>query len=125
MTIHQAKGLEFPVVIVGSLSKRFAVQKQVDRVLLPFSKRGTFETENQMTEFDRLRHYYVAFSRAQKLLVLTTYEKPQNWFSPIWEGLDQYPYIEKETLQAQKFKTTPQIVPKKSNSLYQINVNHT
>ena len=125
MTIHQAKGLEFPVVIVGSLHKRFAVQKQVDRDLLPFSKRGTFETEKQMTEFDRLRHYYVAFSRAQKLLVLTTPEKPQDWFSPIWEGLDQYPYVEKETLKAQKFNSKPQFIPKKSYSLSQINVYQT
>ncbi len=125
MTIHQAKGLEFPVVIVGSLHKKFAVQKQVDRDLLPFSKRGTFETEEQMTKFDRLRHYYVAFSRAQKLLVLTTPEKPQDWFSPIWEGLDQYPYVEKETLQAQKFQSKPQFVPKKSYSLTNINIYET
>ncbi|MEO0199423.1 MAG: ATP-dependent DNA helicase [candidate division WOR-3 bacterium] len=125
MTIHQSKGLEFPVVIVGSLHKNFAVQKQVDRDLLPFSKRGTFETERQMTEFDRLRHYYVAFSRAQKILVLTTHEKPQPWFSPIWDGLDQYPYIEKETLKAQKFTSKPQFIPKKSYSFSNVNVYET
>lgn len=122
MTIHQSKGLEFPVVIVGSLHKQFAVQKHVDRDLLPFSKRGAFETEKQMTEFDRLRHYYVAFSRAQNLLVLTTPEEPQPWFAPIWEGLDQYPYIEKEILKAQKFTSKPQFIPKKSYSLSQVNV---
>jgi len=122
MTIHQSKGLEFPVVIVGSLHKRFSVQKQVDRDLLPFSKRGPYETEKQMTEFDRLRHYYVAFSRAQKLLVLTTNKKPQPWFSPIWDGLDQYPYIEKEVLKAQRFTSKPQFIPKKTYSLSQINV---
>ncbi len=125
MTIHQSKGLEFPVVIVGSLHKNFSVQKQVDKDLLPFSKRGTFETEKQMTEFDRLRHYYVAFSRAQKILVLTTPETPQSWFSPIWEGLDQYPYIETETLKAQRFESKPQFIPKKSYSLSHINVYET
>jgi len=125
MTIHQSKGLEFPVVFVGSIHKKFAVQKQVDRDLLPFSKRGTFETEKQMTEFDRLRHYYVAFSRAQKLLVLTTSQKPQEWFSPIWDGLDQYPYVEKEKLQPQRFQSKPQFVPKKSYSFSQINVYET
>jgi len=125
MTIHQAKGLEFPVVIVGSLHKNFVVQKQVDRDLLKFSKRGTYETEKQMTEFDRLRHYYVAFSRAQKILVLTTPARPQKWFSPIWEGLDQYPYVEKQTLKAQKFQSKPQFIPKKSYSLSQINVYET
>lgn len=122
MTIHQSKGLEFAIVIVGSLHKKFAVQKHVDRDLLPFSKRGTFETEKQMTEFDRLRHYYVAFSRAQKLLVLTTSEEPQSWFSPIWDELDQYPYIEKEMLMAQKFASKQQFTPKKTYSLSQINV---
>ncbi len=125
MTIHQSKGLEFPVVIVGSLHRKFVVQKQVERDLLPYSKRGTFEPEEQITNFDRLRHYYVAFSRAQKMLVLTTPEKPQDWFSPIWDGLDQYPYIEKETLTAQKFTSKPQFVPKKSFSLSQVNVYET
>jgi len=125
MTIHQSKGLEFPVVFVGSLNKRFLVQKQVDRDLLPFSKRGSYETEKQMTEFDRLRHYYVAFSRAQKLLILTTTDIPAKWFAPIWEGLDQYPFVEKETLQAQKFKSKPQFIPKKSYSISQINVYET
>jgi DNA helicase-2/ATP-dependent DNA helicase PcrA len=125
MTIHQAKGLEFPVVFVGSLHKKFAVQKQVDRDLLPFSKRGTFETEKQMTEFDRLRYYYVAFSRAQKLLVLTTPQKPQEWFHSIWDGLDQYPYVQKEILKSQKFKSKPQFVPKKTYSFSQINIYET
>lgn len=121
MTIHQSKGLEFPVVLVGSLHKTFTVQKEVDRLLLPFSKRGTFETEEQITKFDRLRHYYVAFSRAQKILVLTTPEKPQDWFSPIWEELDQYPYIKKQVLKTQKFTSKPQFVPKKSYSISQVN----
>ena len=125
MTFHQSKGLEFPVVIVDSLHKRFAVQKQADLDLLPFSRRGLFETEKQMTEFDRMRHYYVAFSRAQKLLALTTPERPQIWFSTIWEGLDQYPYIEKETLKAQEFKSRPQFVPKKAYSISHVNVYET
>jgi len=121
MTIHQSKGLEFPVVVVGTLDKPFRVQKEVDRKLLPFSKRGTYETEEQMTLFDRLRHYYVAFTRTQKILVLTTATKPQPWFGPVWEGLDQYPYIENETLKAQKFSSKSQFIPKKSYSLSQVN----
>ncbi|MCX7731647.1 MAG: ATP-dependent helicase [candidate division WOR-3 bacterium] len=125
MTIHQAKGLEFPVVIVNSLHKRFIVQKHVDRDLLPFSRRGTYETEDQMTQFDRLRHYYVAFSRAQKILVLSTPEHPKEWFAPIWEGLDQYPRIESETLAAQRFSSRPQFIPKKSYSLTGVNIYET
>lgn len=125
MTIHQSKGLEFPVVIVGSLHNKFTVNQQVDKDLLPFSKRGIFEPENRITEFDRLRHYYVAFSRAEKILVLTTHEKPQDWFYPIWEGLDQYPYIEEKALKAQRFNSKPQFTPKKSYSFSQVNVYET
>ena len=121
MTFHQSKGLEFPVVIVGSLNENFTAQNSIDVDLLPFSQRGKFETEKQMTEFDRMRHYYVAFSRAQKLLVLTSHKKPQPWFAPIWEGLKQYPYIEAETLKAQTFNSRPQFVPKKSYSLSHVN----
>jgi len=125
MTIHQSKGLEFPVVFVGTLDKNFVVQKQVDRDLLPYSKRGTFETEDQMTLFDRLRHYYVAFSRSKNLLVLTTCKKPQRWFSPIWDGLDQFPYIDVDSLNRQRFKSKPAFVPKKSYSFTQVNVYET
>jgi DNA helicase-2/ATP-dependent DNA helicase PcrA len=35
MTIHQAKGLEFPVVAVGSLASRMSSPKEVDRTLGP------------------------------------------------------------------------------------------
>jgi len=117
MTIHQSKGLEFPVVIVGSLNKTFRVGKRVDRDLSSFYPRGTFEPEERITEFDRMRHFYVAFSRAEKILVLTTSTNPKSYFSPIWDGLDQWPYVEKETLKALEFTPKPQFVPKKSYSL--------
>ena len=117
MTIHQSKGLEFPVVIVGSLHKIFQAQKQIDRDLSEYYPRGKFEPENRITEFDRTRHFYVAFSRAQKLLVLTTPKKPKEYFVPIWEGLEQWPYVKKELLKAQNFKSKPPFIPKKSYSL--------
>jgi DNA helicase-2/ATP-dependent DNA helicase PcrA len=125
MTIHQCKGLEFPVTIVDSLDKSFRVMKQVDRDLAPFSPRGTLETEKQMTEFDRMRHFYVAFSRPQRILVLSTTNKPQPWFSSLWEGLDQWPYVKQKTLGAQRFTSRPQFIPKKTYSLSNINVYET
>ncbi|MEA1964620.1 MAG: ATP-dependent DNA helicase, partial [Candidatus Aerophobetes bacterium] len=117
MTIHQSKGLEFPVVVVGSLNKTFKVEKQVDRDLSSFYPRGTFEPEKRVTEFDRTRHFYVSFSRAEKILVLTTPTKPKTYFSPIWDSLNQWPYVEKKTLKALKFTSKPQFIPKKSYSL--------
>ena len=72
MTIHQAKGLEFPVVVVGSLSTQLSSPKKIDRDLGPFYHRPPFEPEDRITLFDRMRLHYVAFSRPQDLLVLTT-----------------------------------------------------
>jgi len=103
MTIHQSKGLEFPVVIVGSLAANISSGKQVDHLLGPLYHRPRFEPESRITEFDRMRLHYVAFSRAEKLLVLTATETPKPHFNPIWQGLPQWPYAQKELLAAQHF----------------------
>ena len=116
MTIHQAKGLEFPVVVVGSLSKQLSSQKGIDRDLGPFYHRPPFEPENRITLFDRMRLHYVAFSRPQKLLVLTTHEQPKDYFAPIWQGLPQWPYVETELLAAQRFVLRDRMPVKKSYS---------
>ncbi len=76
MTIHQAKGLEFPVVLVGSLDavprKQFS---EVDELLQSsFYRKKPFEPIEQTKFFDFWRLYYTAFSRAQNLLVLTCAE---------------------------------------------------
>jgi DNA helicase-2/ATP-dependent DNA helicase PcrA len=59
----------------------------------------------------------VAFSRPQKLLALTTSSEPKDFFRSIWEGLEQWPHVKKETLKAQKFESKSPFVPKKSLSL--------
>ena len=116
MTIHQAKGLEFPVVIVGSLSKKLSSPKQMDRELGPFYHRPPFEPEKRITHFDRMRLHYVAFSRPQKLLVLTSHETPKEHFNSIWQGLPQWPYVEKELLAAQRFDLQERMPVKKTYS---------
>jgi DNA helicase-2/ATP-dependent DNA helicase PcrA len=116
MTIHQAKGLEFPVVVVGSLDKNLSSPKKIDRDLSPFYHRPPYEPEKRITTFDRMRLHYVAFSRPQKVLVLTTTEPPKDYFAPIWQGLPQWPYVEKDLLAAQKFHFKPRIPVKKSYS---------
>ncbi len=116
MTIHQAKGLEFPVVVVGSLSAHLASPKQIDRDLAPFYHRPPFEPENRITLFDRMRLHYVAFSRPQKLLVLTAHEPPKVHFRPIWEGLPQWPYVQKDLLAAQRFEVRERMPVKKTYS---------
>jgi DNA helicase-2/ATP-dependent DNA helicase PcrA len=116
MTIHQSKGLEFPVVIVDSLATNISSSKQVDRLLGPYYHREPFEPEGRITEFDRMRLHYVAFSRAQKVLVLTTTETPKAHFTPIWQGLPQWPYIQKELLGAQRFDPKERFPIKKTFS---------
>lgn len=83
MTIHQAKGLEFPVVIVGSLDKGWKSDKQKDRVLGPLYQRGPFEPQGAITEFDGRREYYVAFSRAEHLLIAYSEGRPHRYFEPL------------------------------------------
>lgn len=116
MTIHQAKGLEFPVVVVGSLSAQLSSPKQIDWDLMPFYHRPPFEPESRITLFDRMRLHYVAFSRAQKVLVLTAHEAPKDYFSPIWDGLPQWPYVQKELLAAQRFELRERMPIKKTYS---------
>lgn len=116
MTIHQSKGLEFPVVIVGSLDKNISSRKQVDNLLSPYKHRKPFEPEKRITEFDRMRLHYVAFSRAQKLLVLTANGTPKPHFNPIWRGLPQWPYVQKDLLGAQRFELKVQLPQKKTLS---------
>lgn len=74
MTVHQAKGLEFPVVFVTSLSQDVRADddspKLSDR-LAPFTERtppvGPAEREHR----DLIRQFYVAHSRAEEQLILS------------------------------------------------------
>jgi len=104
MTIHQAKGLEFPVVVVGSLDVQLSSPKDVDKNLGPYYKRPPFEPQDLVTGFDRMRLHYVAFSRAEKILVLTTTNPPKPHFHPIWQGLPQWPYVQQNLLNSLSFR---------------------
>jgi DNA helicase-2/ATP-dependent DNA helicase PcrA len=116
MTIHQAKGLEFPVVVVGSLAVQLGSPKDVDRTLGPFYPRPPFEPEDRITGFDRMRLHYVAFSRAEKMLVLTTTEAPKPYFNPVWQGLPQWPYVQQDLLKSLFFRLRQRMAMKKTFS---------
>lgn len=76
LTIHQSKGMEFPIVLVDSLSNvpRKAYKDLIEVVEAKYFKRPPFEPYDQTKYFDFWRLYYTAFSRAQDLLILTCNE---------------------------------------------------
>ena len=89
MTIHQSKGLEFPVVVVGSLGNR--PRKENDSLLFSaecrFFNRESFEPIEDIKYFDFWRLYYTAFSRAQNLLVLAAKSTKNKYFGRYIESL--------------------------------------
>ncbi|MBQ7154120.1 MAG: UvrD-helicase domain-containing protein [Synergistaceae bacterium] len=81
MTIHQAKGREFPVVFVDSLWSVPDSELRMDRnnslmaeIAHNYSRRPAFEPDSSIKYFDFWRMFYVAFTRAQNLLILTCNE---------------------------------------------------
>jgi len=69
LTIHQSKGLEFPVVILGNPRKDHLGPQRVEELVHPFLERQGEPLEH-MGRFDAMRLFYVALSRAENLLVV-------------------------------------------------------
>lgn len=95
LTIHQSKGMEFPVVVVGSLgnSPRARNDAIMDDIAARYHKRPPFEPADQTKFFDFWRLYYTAYSRAQDLLVLTANEtsrEPSLYFREVYDELVDY-----------------------------------
>ncbi|WP_417251077.1 ATP-dependent helicase [Castellaniella sp.] len=105
LTIHQSKGLEFPIVVCGSLEAVPRKQYGDLDILLEdggYLSKERFEPLEQMKHFDFRRLFYTAFSRAQNLLVLAAQERdgrglgksPSKYFErlfyelPSWHDVD-------------------------------------
>ena len=105
MTIHQAKGMEFPVVLVDSLGNvpRKKSNDLMMKIEEKYFKRPAFEPYEQIKYFDFWRLYYTAFSRAQDLLVLTCNENkrtPSNYFKNLY---DELPDVNNEMFSISEF----------------------
>jgi DNA helicase-2/ATP-dependent DNA helicase PcrA len=97
-TVHQSKGLEFPVVVVGSLEA--TPRKQFTRLTeileSGYLTRPPYEPLEKTKYYDFRRLFYTAFSRAQNLLVLACHEKegrgrtPSAYFAEQFEELPSW-----------------------------------
>lgn len=95
MTIHQSKGLEFPIVMVGSMHSTPRKQyTELDELLQEkYYSKEPFEPLNETKHYDFWRLFYTAFSRAQNLLLLTCQEQtkgrrvPSSYFKPVYDSV--------------------------------------
>ena len=114
MTIHQSKGLEFPVTVVGSMN---AVPRKsyndVDVSLQTnYYHKAVFEPFENIKYYDFARLYYTAFSRAQNILVLTGFEHdgpgrlPSAYFERYWNSIPSWdnPSVDIKSLDIEKVK---------------------
>jgi DNA helicase-2/ATP-dependent DNA helicase PcrA len=97
LTIHQSKGLEFPVVVLGSVTKRDFGPQFVEEVMRPLLDREG-EPLHRISEFDIMRMFYVALSRAQNLLVIA---------HPRGQGISTYKHF--KPVLHDKFPRIPQL----------------
>ena len=107
-TIHQAKGREWDVVITGSLDYDNADVDPVGWELRSYCRRPAFEPADRIAPFDHARRHYVAFSRAKRLLVLTSGGVVHPRFDAIWNGLPRWDDLtgsELAALQRQRFRS--------------------
>ena len=102
MTIHQSKGLEFPIVFVCSLwdvpKKQYT---DLDQTLQEnFYHKTPFEPIENTKYYDFMRLYYTAFSRAQNMLCLSCPERnkgqkvPSAYFRSLYDDIPIYQAIQ-------------------------------
>jgi DNA helicase-2/ATP-dependent DNA helicase PcrA len=77
ITIHQSKGLEFPVVVLGSVFRTLREVDVKEEIVRKLTDRDG-EPLQRMPEFDLMRMYYVGLSRAKNLLVLPRFSHNKN-----------------------------------------------
>ena len=110
LTIHQSKGMEFPIVFVDSLNNvpRKSSKDILSHIEKKYYHRKAFEPYAEMKMFDFWRLYYTAFSRAQDLLVLTCDENqktPSDYFREVYDELQSTDVIDLNEFNFKKVKS--------------------
>ena len=104
MTMHASKGLEWPVVIVAT-AEPLGRAEDLDGVVRRYGRRRGYEAAARGVDPDRRRQYYVAYTRARNLLVLTGSRErlPAPAFDAVWGDLPRWPSIDHAALARQRF----------------------
>ncbi len=88
LTVHQSKGLEFPVVVLGSVSHRSRGPRKLDVIVREMQENlgivsALSEPLDRMDDYDTMRMFYVALSRAKNLLVISQFKgQGQTTYAP-------------------------------------------
>ncbi len=95
LTIHQSKGLEFPVVVLGNPYRKPHPASFTERAIRPFTAQEESEPLHRIPYFDTARMFYVALSRAEKLLLVAHFKGRGQRMDPIIKKLldDDFPRI--------------------------------
>lgn len=92
MTVHQAKGLEWPVVFIPSMVKRRFPSSMTGRKRKWLIPRDLFDVEKYEGDIDSEKKlFYVALTRAKEILVVSYFRRLKNRVSPsefISDGLN-------------------------------------
>ena len=107
-TVHQAKGKEWHVVIVGSLDYCYPDGDPVGRELQHYCLRPSFEPADRTSDFDHARQLYVAFSRPKGLLVLTSGGPVHPRLEDAWDRLPRWDSMDRWALARQRFRPAEQ-----------------
>jgi ATP-dependent helicase/nuclease subunit A len=106
MTVHGAKGLESPIVILPDTAKRMPPQSgeilrlengqaawRTNRDESPPAMKDALEARKQFQEQERMRLLYVAMTRAENWLIVcgsgTKGEAGESWYTHVEAGLEQ------------------------------------
>ncbi|SOC24549.1 DNA helicase-2/ATP-dependent DNA helicase PcrA [Ureibacillus xyleni] len=95
LTIHQSKGLEFPYVILGNPGKKNKNVPREEEIVRPLVE-GDNEPLARIPEFDTMRLFYVALSRAEEMLIISNLRGQGQTVEPAFKQLLEemkYPQI--------------------------------